>query len=316
MHTELRLALITAALTCSQLALPAQAQRARVFVASYGNDSNPCTFLSPCRNFQQAVNVVDAGGEVTAIDSAGFGPISISQPITITSPPGVEAGIVPTSGNPAITVDALRSVVQLRGLTLDGKSGGTNGISYTGAGTRVEIIDCLIHNFSADGIYVNNVDVTGFTSTIIISNTISSNNGANGINLAPIQSTLRGALDHVITGGNSQSGILISGVNATGGGFMDFTMRNSVSDDNSGDGIVVLGIGNVKVETRDSIISNNAFNGFTVVGAVASLYADTIAMNNAAFGIGNSGTLESFGNNAIAHNANASTGTLTPVGVQ
>ena len=222
---------------------------------------------------------------------------------------------MPTSGNPAITIQTVVGVVQLRGLTLDGTSGGTYGIEFIGH-TRVEIIDCLIHNFSADGIYVNNVDVTGFTSTIIISNTISSNNGANGINLAPIQSTLRGALDHVITGGNSQSGILISGVNATGGGFMDFTMRNSVSDDNSGDGIVVLGIGNVKVETRDSIISNNAFNGFTVVGAVASLYADTIAMNNAAFGIGNSGTLESFGNNVIAHNANASTGTLTPVGVQ
>jgi hypothetical protein len=41
---------------------------ARVFVASYGNDSNPCTFLSPCKTFQQAVNVVNAGGEVTAID--------------------------------------------------------------------------------------------------------------------------------------------------------------------------------------------------------------------------------------------------------
>jgi hypothetical protein len=93
-------------------------------------------------------------------------------------------------------------------------------------------------------------------------------------------------------------------------------MRNSVSDDNSGDGIDVLGIGNVKVETRDSTISNNAFNGITVSDAVATLYANTIAMNNAAFAIANSGTLESFGNNVIAHNANASTGTLTPVGVQ
>jgi len=43
-----------------------------VFVASYGNDANPCTFGSPCKTFQQAVNVVDAGGEVTAIDSAAL----------------------------------------------------------------------------------------------------------------------------------------------------------------------------------------------------------------------------------------------------
>jgi hypothetical protein len=57
-----------------------------VFVASYGSDANPCTFLSPCRNFQQGVNVVDSGGEVTAIDSAGFGPLLIDRAVTITSP--------------------------------------------------------------------------------------------------------------------------------------------------------------------------------------------------------------------------------------
>jgi hypothetical protein len=281
MHTELRLALITAALTCSQLALPAQAQRARVFVASYGNDSNPCTFLSPCRNFQQAVNVVDAGGEVTAIDSAGFGPISISQPITITSPPGVEAGIVPTSGNPAITVDALRSVVQLRGLTLDGKSGGTNGISYTGAGTRVEIIDCLIHNFSADGILLNSHDASGSTSTILISNTSSPNNGSIGIEINP-QGTvvLRGALDHVVADGNFSSGIVIIGTNNGPGGFVDFAISNSMSDSNSGDGITLEGTGNLKLEMRDSTLSNNGFNGITVSDAVAGLYANSIVLNS------------------------------------
>jgi len=37
---------------------------------------------------------MDAGGEVTAIDSAGFGPINITKAVTITSPDGVEAGVV------------------------------------------------------------------------------------------------------------------------------------------------------------------------------------------------------------------------------
>ena len=81
------LTVLATALACSLASVPAQA-RARVFVASYGSDSNPCTFLSPCRNFQQAVNVVDAGGEVTAIDSAGFGPIAINKSVAITSPAG------------------------------------------------------------------------------------------------------------------------------------------------------------------------------------------------------------------------------------
>ena len=86
MRTQLPVAQLAIALTCSLFTAPAQAQRARVFVASYGNDSNPCTFGSPCKTFQVAVNTVDAGGEVTAIDSAGFGPLIIDKAVTITSP--------------------------------------------------------------------------------------------------------------------------------------------------------------------------------------------------------------------------------------
>jgi len=53
MRTAIPLTMLATALACSLAATAAQA-RARVFVASYGSDSNPCTFLSPCRNFQQA----------------------------------------------------------------------------------------------------------------------------------------------------------------------------------------------------------------------------------------------------------------------
>jgi hypothetical protein len=62
---------------------PAQAQSPRTFVSAAGNDSNPCSFTAPCRHFQAAVNVTSAGGEVDALDPAGYGPITISQAITI-----------------------------------------------------------------------------------------------------------------------------------------------------------------------------------------------------------------------------------------
>jgi len=104
-RTQLPFAVLAAALACSLFTVSAYA-RARTFVASYGNDSNPCTFGSPCKTFQQAVNVVDPGGEVTAIDSAGFGPILITKAVSITSPNGVEAGIVPVSGGNSITINA------------------------------------------------------------------------------------------------------------------------------------------------------------------------------------------------------------------
>jgi len=180
MRTQIPFVLIATALACSLATTPANA-RARTFVASYGSDSNPCTFLSPCRNFQQAVNVTDLGGEVTAIDSAGFGPIIITQPVTITSPPGVEAGIVPGVGSDGISITAAaHGVVQLRGLTLDGASGGASGLTYRGGGIRVEIIDCVIHNFSLNGIVLAPENLLA-QSTALIKNTTVSNNGFEGI---------------------------------------------------------------------------------------------------------------------------------------
>src|SRR6516225_1822563 len=120
MRTQLPFALLATTLACT-LASTAAHARARVFVASYGNDANTCTFGSPCKTFQVAINAVDPGGEVTAIDSAGFGPLFIIKAVTITSPPGVEAGIVPAAGNDAIIINAQSTdKVVLRGLTLDG----------------------------------------------------------------------------------------------------------------------------------------------------------------------------------------------------
>src|SRR5579862_291210 len=81
--------LLAVSLICPLLAVPAQAQRARVFVASFGSDSNPCSFTQPCRTFQVAVGAVLPGGEVTAIDSAGFGAVTINKAVTISSPLGV-----------------------------------------------------------------------------------------------------------------------------------------------------------------------------------------------------------------------------------
>src|SRR5215472_14401831 len=145
----------------SSYSAPANA-RARVFVASYSKHANPCTFGSPCKTFQQAVNVVDAGGEVTAIDSAGFGPISISKAVTITSPDGVEAGIVPTAGGDAITINAgPNDEIGLRGLTINGAGVALNGIIFN-TGGPLTIQNCVVRNLTGQGI--NFVPINGISS--------------------------------------------------------------------------------------------------------------------------------------------------------
>ena len=314
MRTQLPLAVLATALACSVASAPAYA-RARVFVASYGNDANPCTFGSPCKTFQQAVNVVDAGGEVTAIDSAGFGTIYITQSVTITSPPGVEAGIV--GGGVGIYI-ATRGpgpyFVQLRGLTLDGMGLGNYGIYFDGGNTRVEIIDCVVRNTSFDGIALFPFLGAAGPNTVLISNTIVSNNVTHGIDLAPGSQgsfyNLRGAIDHVNTSGNG-IGINIDGTNSSA--FADFAISNSVSDSNGKTGIAVQGNNNVKVEIRDSTLSNNLGFGLTVSNAKVGMYANSLVINGAAFSNSNSGTIFSFGNNNLENNGGVPTGTLTPV---
>jgi len=237
MRTQLPFAVFVSVLLCALFTAPAQAQRARVFVASYGNDSNPCTFLSPCKTFQQAVNVVAAGGEVTAIDSAGFGPINITQSVTITSPAGVEAGIV-TGGDVAINIDAPGATIVLRGLTLEGNYTASDGINATAAGA-IEIYDCTLHNFTFDGISIQ----SPAAMSVVISNTVVSDvqgsaGEGTGIFLNTNGGNIIATLDRV-TVDNNTTGIYVSG----GSGTIEALISNSHIDNSLNYGLIVFGNG-------------------------------------------------------------------------
>ena len=207
MRTRIPLALLAATLASSLFSGSAHA-RARVFVASYGNDANPCTFGSPCKTFQHAHDVVDAGGEITAIDSAGFGPIIITKSVTITSPQGVEAGVVPASGGDAIIIGPSSSfIVTLRGLTLEGSGAGLNGIALASSvpGT-VNIIGCIIKDFTGTGISItpSNSGIFG----LVITDSYVLNNATNGIEINPQTSntTVMFGIEKTNVNGNGTSG--------------------------------------------------------------------------------------------------------------
>ena len=112
-------------------AASAQAQAPRTFVSAAGSDSNPCSFAAPCRHFQAAVNATSLGGEVDALDPAGYGPITITQAITIEGQ-GWSYAAPPANGN-AITITAgSGDKISIRGVSLNGVgvAGGT-GIVFS-----------------------------------------------------------------------------------------------------------------------------------------------------------------------------------------
>jgi len=290
---------LLAALACSFTAAPAHA-RARVFVASYGNDSNPCTFLSPCKTFQQAVNVVDAGGEVTAIDSAGFGPILITKAVTITSPNGVEAGIVPVSGGNSITINAPLATVTLSGLTIDGGGAGANGILVSSGGALV-IQDCVIRNMTGDGIHF----VSNFDSSLSVANTFVGNNGGYGIFVQPVGSaSVTAVFERVRAQYNGPNGYGIALDASLTAGSVNGTATDTVSSNNGG-GFLVQGspsnVNNLMVMRSVAANNHTAVQGDTVNSAKSStvfISESTITGNFLAC----NGVGKSYGDNTIKYN--------------
>src|SRR6516165_8247491 len=131
--------------------MPAQAQE-RIFVASFGSDTNPCNVTAPCRSFQHAHDVTPANSEIEVVDPAGYGPLTITHGISIQG--HGFGGIFATSGN-AITVNVTTTdPVTLNGLLIDGGGTGTIGISIT-SGPSLQILNSVIRHFTW-GIYNNN----------------------------------------------------------------------------------------------------------------------------------------------------------------
>src|SRR6476646_11703721 len=85
----------------------------RSAVSITGNDANPCTTALPCRSFSVALANTVSGGEIIALDSAGYGPFTIGQSVTVSGAPGAHAAISATSGD-AIAITS--GLVTLRNL--------------------------------------------------------------------------------------------------------------------------------------------------------------------------------------------------------
>jgi hypothetical protein len=306
MRTAIPLAVLATALACSLVSAPAHA-RARVFVASYGNDANPCTFGSPCKTFQHAHDVVDAGGEVTAIDSAGFGPISINKAVTITSPNGVEAGIVPTAGGDAIDINAGASdTIILNGLTIDGSGTGQNGINFMSGGA-LRVQNSFIHGFAVAGLLF----APTASGALFVSNTLVSDS-AYGIRVLPTgtaatatASISRSELANNGTGFSADGSATDSGSPRA----VDATITDTVVTNNSNIGVVAISTpGAANIGIINSAITYNSTGIFTAkqvnngIGSVINISTTIIRGNSTSLFSCPICEINSYGNNVIEFN--------------
>jgi len=219
----------------------------RTFVSASGVDNPNCSLAAPCRSFATAIAAMLSGGEVIVLDSAGYGPVTITKSASIIAPPGIYAGITVFAGN-GITVNATGGSVVLRGLTINGL-GGDAGIVIQNAG-QVRIEHCVVSGMSQMGIFHQATD-----AQVAVSDTIVRDNAQEGIRMVTDTGSItldRGTIER------NHTGLYVSPNVATGQ--LDATIS-------------------------DSLIARNATNGIWAdAGANATVYASvdrsTIAENS------------------------------------
>ena len=290
----------------------------RTFVSGLGNDANPGTREQPKRNFASALAVTDPGGEIVALDSAGYGSgtLTINKSVSIIAPAGVYAAIKVTSGN-AITISgAPDTVVTLRGLTITGQTFSTGHGVLFAAGAALHIQDCTISGFFLRGIESQNAPEP---AEIYITNTTVRNGRSHGAAFgaaegAALKVTIRNShfLDNNLTGAlfNARVVAVVSDSQANGNGSNGFevafgtaTVTQSVASQNRLAGFSCHDQGTLNIDHCTA--SQNDFDGLAEVSGPAGSgimrVSSSIVTNNGRLGF--NGSPESLGNNLVRGNA-------------
>jgi hypothetical protein len=188
------LTLVTFALA---FAAVAQAQATRTWVSGVGDDANPCSRTAPCKTFAGAISKTATAGEINVLDPGGFGGVTITKAITISSE-GFEAGVLASAGTNAIIINTPAAAeVMLKGLDIEGLGTGLNGVQILSA-SKVTIQNCTIRNFTQNG--VNIAGPAGTRAVVQDSLILSNNNGVsitgNGAGVANVGIVLRTTIDN------------------------------------------------------------------------------------------------------------------------
>jgi len=276
MKTKLAVCILAVLAVLVLASTPAYAQATRTWVSGVGDDANPCSRTAPCKTFAGSISKTAPGGEINVLDPGGFGAVTITKAITISSQ-GFEAGVLVSGTNGIIvSVPNATDTVILRGLDIEGLGTGINGV-LVNTGGNVTVENTTINNFTNSGI---NFATTVAGSQLHVSNTVVRNCGTlpsngQGMFIAPTAAATV-AIDHTRLERN----------------------------------IVGLKLNTGTVAVTDSIATNNVFAGFTapVSGAIMNLERSMSSHN--ATGVACAvGTTVRLGNMSITDNTTAVAGT-------
>lgn len=282
----------------------ASAQATRTWVSGVGDDANPCSRTAPCKTFAGAISKTAAGGEINVLDPGGFGAVTITKSITISSE-GFEAGVLVAGTNGIIINAGPTDFVVLRGLDIEGLGTGLNGIRFL-AGGSLQVENCTINRFTNFGI---DFEPSGPAQLTVVNTIIRNNLGAlaGGVLLRPgAAGSATATFDHVVATRN-RIGIRVEDRAKA-------TARDSVATDNTNFGFHVFSGGAAaELNLVSSTSSNNSIAGLRSEGAasIARLSDTTVSDNATGLASVGGGQIVSFGNNRLAGNVTPGAPTST-----
>jgi hypothetical protein len=272
------------------------AQATRTWVSGVGDDVNPCSRTAPCKTFAGAISKTAEGGEIDALDPAGYGTLTISKAIVVDGGTGSgwasvlnAGGIAGFNVNVTTGTHVSDAVVILRNITINGAIqaptlGGTNGINYIKAAQLI-VERCYIENQSNTGINESSLATTGtlrvndcffdFTNTGMFVATTS------GFSAAHVD--------------NCRFNALASGINT--GNNCAVTARNCYFAQTTGANGAVRAVGGATINVSNSMFASNV-TGANVAGGVIRLTNNDFFNNSSAI----VGTAESANNNKFKGN--------------
>jgi hypothetical protein len=251
----------------SLFALPAH-----TWVATNGSDANSGTALSPYADFATAIANTAPGGIVSVVGPGDYGPITITQSITID---GTNGGSIGFTGGEGIYISpGSNANIVLRNLAIDGEGVGSDAIFIASAGTtnivNVVIDNCHIEGFTQIGVglgsespmYVTIKDTTIQGGTLGVRTFQSSGNVVYD----------HTSLDHVTIQGATSAGVF------TRNGNVDISNSNITGSI----GTNVVGIQadtNATIHTENTMITSNTDGVCIYSGSTATLHNTNIYDN-------------------------------------
>jgi len=282
----------------------AGAQASRTWVSGVGDDANPCSRTAPCKTFAGAISKTAAGGEIDALDPAGYGAVTITKAITIDGGGGQVASVL-VSGTNGIVVQAGPSdVVILRNLRINGIGTEINGIRWL-AGKALTVENCDIFGFTTNGIDIAKAD----GGKAFVHNTIVQNVGQAGLSVQSTTTNTSVDIDNSRFDLGGTFGVIA-------GSFSRITVTQSNASGNGSAGFIAsAGAGSAELNVTNSTSSNN----ITGVQAGGGTAAVTVRISNVTLHdnlnglvVGANGTLKSFGNNFNSGSGAPTAPNLTP----